>query len=69
MKGRPALWGRHETREVRDHRGVVGLRVEDVGGEGDRLVVQQLVVDLGRAVRGEEPARDEDLVDQLACPW
>jgi hypothetical protein len=40
--------------KLRDDRGVVGFRVLDVAGKGDRFIVKQLVVDLRASVIGEQ---------------
>src|SRR5215472_18873623 len=45
-----------------DYRGVIGLGELDVRRERGRLVVQQLVVDLGVLVEGQERARREDVI-------
>src|SRR6266581_9144606 len=64
--GAPArLAGQHE---LRHHRRVVRLRERDVGGEGHRLVVKYLVVDLGVRIELEQRAGHHDVVQQLSPP-
>ena len=46
---------------------VVGSGIFTVGAEGDRFVVQDLIVDLGAAVGGEKVARDQHVVEHVTA--